>query len=400
MTDEPTVYRLTGWLRLVPGDCVGIAIFTDGSNMQFLPETDDRLRISEFHAFFNEEGYTIERRLPPGADAAAYSVGSGVPIPFAKGGVTIIADSEGGSGAFLKGQDRGDPTVKSVAEIIEKAETGAFEREGLVRKELEFESRHSAVFLEGPVHSRYWIEHLKRAALEAVTLPEPPHQVIRARLQLIIEEWIKRFQTSGDPALLGMFLQEVESLRLVQPAYVKRIYFYMATRLLASRNYKDLLAPALAKQIQKAIPEGLYYHYHKVNARSSKRTRRTDRVTEDVDLLSHMRELIYDGDRSLDFRVALEVANLMFGREALHPDIHAQAKTIASHLVELIERGIKSYTGRPPDHLVDQLVAIHRALVTLRQMMDWKDRSDSTVVALGLSKTATFLMEQWLEDRA
>jgi hypothetical protein len=68
MTDEQTVYRLTGWLRLVPGDCVGIAVFTDGSNMQFLPETDDRLRILEFNAFFNEEGYAIERRLPPGAD--------------------------------------------------------------------------------------------------------------------------------------------------------------------------------------------------------------------------------------------------------------------------------------------------------------------------------------------
>jgi hypothetical protein len=31
--------------------------------------------------------------------------------------------------------------------------------------------------------------------------------------------------------------------------------------------------------------------------------------------------------------------------------------------------------------------------------MDWKDRSDSTKVALGLSETATFLMEQWLKNR-
>jgi DNA-dependent RNA polymerase auxiliary subunit epsilon len=398
MTDERTLYRVAGWLRLVPGDCVGIAVFTDGSNMQFLPETDDRLRISEFHPFFNDEGYTIERRIPPGADAAAYWVGSGVPIPFAKGGVTIIADSEGGSAAFLEGQDRGHPTVKSVAEIIEKAETGAFEREDLARKELEFESRHSTVFLEAPVHSRYWIEYLKRAALEAVTLPEDARSLIRARLQLIIGEWIKRFRTSGDPALLAMFAQEVGSLRIVNRAYVKTIYWDMATHLLASGNYKDLLAPALANQIQKAIPEGLYYY--ELNARSPKRTKRTDQVTVDVDLLSHMRRLVGDGDHNLDFRMALAAANLMFGREALHPDIHAQARAIASHLAELIERGVKSYTGRPPDHLVDRLLTMHRALVTLRQMMDWKDRSDSSVVALGLSETATFLMEQWLEDRA
>jgi hypothetical protein len=398
MTDEQTVYRLAGWLRLVPNDCVGIAVFADGSNMQFLPETDDRLRISGFHPFFNEEGYIIERRLPPGADAAAYSVGSGVPIPFAKDGVTIIADSEGGSSAFLKGQDRRDPTVKSVAEIIEKAEAGVFEREGLARKEVEFESRHSTVFLEGPVHSRYWIEHLKRAALEAATLQENRRPLIRAKLRLIIGEWIKRFRASGDPALLGIFLQEVESLGIVRRAYVKKIYYDVAAHLLARGNYKDLLALPLVKQIQKTIPEGLYYY--DLNARSSERTKRTDRAAEDVDLLSHMRGIVYDGDRNLDFRMALAAANLMFGREVLPPDIHAQAKGIAGHLVELIERDVKSYTGRPPEYLVDKILTTHRALVTLRQMTDWKDRSDSTVVALGLSETASFLIEQWLEARA
>jgi hypothetical protein len=398
MTDEQAVYRLTGWLRLVRGDCVGIAVFTDGSNMQFLPETDDRLRISGFHAFFNEEDYIIERRLPSGADTAAYSIGSGVPIPFAKGGVTFLADSEGGSDAFLEGQDRGDPIVKSVAEIIEKAETGGFEREGIARKELEFESRHSAVFLEAPVHARYWIELLKRAAIEAVALPEHARTLVLAKLKVISGDWITRFRTSGDPALLAMFLQEVRDLRVVNRAYLKTVYYDVAAHLLASGNYKGLLAPTLAKQIQMAIPEGLYYY--EVNARSSKRTKRPDRVTERVDLLSHMRRIVYDGDHNLDFRVALAAANLMFGREALHPDIHTQAKTIASHLVETIERGVKSYTGRPPDHLVDQLVTVHCALVTLRQMMDWQDRSDPTVVALGLSETATFLMEQWLETRA
>jgi hypothetical protein len=70
MTDDQAFCHLAGWLRLVRGDSVGIAIFTDGSNMQFLPETDDRLPILEFHPFFNEEGYTIERRLPIGAKTA------------------------------------------------------------------------------------------------------------------------------------------------------------------------------------------------------------------------------------------------------------------------------------------------------------------------------------------
>jgi hypothetical protein len=393
MTDEQTCYRLAGWMRLVPGDCVGIAVFTDGSNMQFLPETDDRLRILEFHPFFNEEGYTIERGLPPGADATAYSVGSGVPIPFAKGGLTIIADSGGGSGAFLEGQERGDPTVKSVVEIIEKAETGAFEQAGLARKEFDFYSRHSTVFLEDPVHSRYWIELLKRAALDAAALPERARSPLRAKLVLIIGEWFKRFRTSGDPALLLMLLREVESLRFVSRAFVKMRCYEIATRLLAGGNHKDLLAPALAKKIQKAIPEGLYYY--EVSAKFTNQTNRTDRVTADVDLLSHMHGMLRDGDRNLDFSTALSAANLMFGREALHPDIHEHATMIADQLVERIERGVVSYTLRQ----LEDLKTMYRALVTLRQMMDWKDRSDSAAVALGLSKTTTALMEQWLKDR-
>jgi hypothetical protein len=397
MSDEQTVYRLNGWLRLVRGDSVGIAVFTDGGNMQFLPETDNRLRISEFHPFFNEEGYTIERSLPRGAGARAYLVGSGVPIPFSKGDMTIIADSEGGSASFLEGQDRGDPTVKSVAEIIKKAETGAFEREGFARREFEFESKHSAVFLEAPVHSRYWIELFKRAALDAEPLPEHTRALIRPKLKRISDEWFKRFRTSGDPTLLGMFLQEVQSQGIVSRAYVRTTYYDVASHLLASGNDKALLAPALAMQIQRAIPEGLYYY--DVYARTPKRTKRADRVTLDIDLLSHMRRILYDADHALDFRMALAAANLLFGQGVLHPEIHTQAKAIASHLVERIERGVESYTGRPPDYLVDQLVTLYRALVTLRQMMDWKNRSEPTVVALGLSGTAAFLMEQWLADR-
>lgn len=118
---------------------------------------------------------------------------------------------------------------------------------------------------------------------------------------------------------------------------------------------------------------------------------------DDVNLLSHMRILIHDGEGKLDFRSALAAANMMFGREALHPDIHALATRTASHMVDLIERGVESYSGRPPKFLVDDLVRMYRALVALRQMMDWTERSDSTVVALGLSQTAIFLMEQWLE---
>ena len=125
-----TAYRLAGWIRLVTGDCLGIAVFTDGTNTEFVAETDDRLVISEFYAFYNVENYQIERGLSPLARTLTYSAGSSVPIPFSRSNLTIIAHPDEGATAFLADHeaDRHDRTVKAVAEIIEKAESGAFEK--------------------------------------------------------------------------------------------------------------------------------------------------------------------------------------------------------------------------------------------------------------------------------
>lgn len=389
MTDETTAYRLAGWLRLVPeGDCLGIPVFSDGSNTEFVPETDDRLRISAFHAFYNEEGYFIERRLPTEASMVGYTVGTGVPIPFARGALTIIANSGDSSGAFLEAQGhyRGDPTVKAVAQILEQSETGAFEAEGLARKELD-------LLLEEPTHSRYWIAQLKRIAQDS--LPFDP--VVLATLKGAAIEWLRRFQTSGDPALLGAVMQVVEKYNLGHSGLAKETYFGVATHLLSTNNYKDLLDPGLAMQIREAIPEGLYYY--DIGSNPLRRGRRAESQSDDVNLLSHMKAIIYDGESRLDFRPALVATNMMFGREALHPDIHALAAQTANYLVDRIERGVRSYMGRPPKAL-DDLLTMRRALLTLRQIMDWTVRSDSAVVALGLSQTATRLMNEWLEARS
>jgi len=245
MIDEAKTYSLVGWLRLVPGDCLGIPLFTDGSNTEFIPETDDCLRIAAFHACYNDEGYFIERCLPAGASQATYTIGTGVPIPFAKGNLTVIANSEDGASTFLEGQGeaRDDPTVKAVAEILEQSESGAFERNSFVRRELEFKGRHATIFLEDPVHSRYWVEQFKRAALDIETLAPGARPFVSAQLQLVAIRWIGRFRTSGNPALLVAVMQEIERHGLGQPGFAKDVYYDAARHLLTTSNYKDLLNP-------------------------------------------------------------------------------------------------------------------------------------------------------------
>ena len=395
MIDEEKIYRLVGWLRPVREDCLGIPLFTDGSNTEFLPETDNRLRITAFHACYNDEGYLIERCLPVGASQVAYIIGAGVPIPFAKGNLTVIASSEEDASTFLKGQkeDSGHPVVKAVRKILEKSESGAFERNSVLRNKLEFKDRHATILLEDPVHSRYWVEQFKRAALDIRTLAPAARPFASAQLQLVANRWIGRFRTSGDPALLFAVIQEVDRYGLGQPGFAKGIYYDVARHLLAIGNYKYLLNPLLVEQMQKAIPEGIYYY--EVNSSQRKKNVPLD----NVNLLLHMITIIRDGEDKLDFRPALVAANMMFGREALHPDIYALVARTASQMVDLIEQGIKSYSGRPMNSLANDLVKMYYALITLRQMMDWTERSDATVVALGLSQTAIFLIKQWLQAR-
>jgi hypothetical protein len=171
----------------------------------------------------------------------------------------------------------------------------------------------------------------------------------------------------------------------------------LARHLFFIRKYNDLFAPLLTRQIQQAIPEGLYFY--EINSRSSRPAKANARP-DDIDLLAHMKSMIRDGETRRGFRSALAAANMIFGKEPLHPDILQLASSTARYIVQLIERGVESYSRPSQKALVEDLVRMYRALITLRQMMDWKGRSESAAVALGLSKTATFLIEEWVKARS
>ena len=395
MTDEEEAHRLTGWIRLVPGDGFGIALFSAGKNALYVAETDDSLVITRFHAFYNEEGYEIDYALPAGHKSRSYSIGDGGPIPFSVGGLPGVADSDAGSEALLKayGAQIDEGVIGTVARVIFQAETGAFERESLGRWIRDFERRYKTVFLEGAVHSRYWIEQYELAVRELSVVSVTERSLLWERLRLSGSEWLRRHYSSGELQLGIQMLGIVESHKLLSNEEAKYGYYSFFCNKVGKHDFGEVVTSL--DLIGRKIPEGLYYYELTIASDPAYNTR--IRTRSDRDLLAVMHHLLSSGERRREFKLALAVSMALFGDNGLPPDIRSKALQIASRFVEIIEQGANSYQGRPPKGLRKSLISAYRALYSIRQLLDWEGKPVSEPTGLGLSKEATWLLNQWLE---
>ncbi len=369
MTDEEESHHLTGWIRLVPGDGFGIALFSTGKNAIYIAETDDSLLITRFHAFYNEEGYAIDYDLPAGHKSRVYSIGDGSPIPFSAGGLPGVADTDAGSEALLvaHGAQIDEGVVGTVARVILQAETGAFERESLGRRIRNFERRHKMVFLEGAVHSRYWIEQYELAARELSVVSANESSFLRERLRLLGSEWLSRHYSSGELQLGIQMLGIAEDHQLLSNEEAKYGYYNFFGNKIGRHEF-DGVVTSLGL-IGKKVPEGLYYYELSIASDPVYNFRL--RTSSDRDFLAVMHHLLDSGERRRELKLASGVSRALFGDHGPPPDIHKKALQIASRFVKVIEQGANSYQGRPPKGLRKSLLSAYRALHSIRELLDW-----------------------------
>jgi hypothetical protein len=130
-------FRLVGWIRFQHGNNdVGISILSNGTNAVFVPETDKKLSIIDFHQFYNEQGYRIDRDLPPAWQQKAYQKGDRVPVPFRINGTTHIIDS-GSEADFLSvyGLHLPNEVIEDIAKILRSAEEDEYHPVQMTRPE-------------------------------------------------------------------------------------------------------------------------------------------------------------------------------------------------------------------------------------------------------------------------
>ena len=427
MSVEDQVFRLTGWIRLVPGEGFGISLFRSGNSLYFA-ETDSRLTITNFHAFYNEEGYKIEDGLPPGLRDRSYAVGDGGPIPFYEHGSFGIVDVEIGAAEILKayGAQLDQGVVGTIARVVLEAEEGVFEKQKADREARDFERGFATVYSETPVHSRYWLEQYEAAIValsdqrEGSIIWTVPQQqlsfdteegvpitdgnvVAWERLKAIGLGWLRKFLSSSSPDLLFSFLAIEERNRIRATFEMQEIYYLVFTSLLAKSDYRNLLRQNLTKQIKAMMPDGIYYYEleRHERIRSNPDTDFARHASVPVDMLRSMALLLDEGEKKRDFQLAISMSNLLFGRGNLPPDVHGRALRIGSRLAETIEKLKKSYRGRGVVGWQKKLLLTYRALITLRELLDWQNQRFKTARGLGLSPDAMLVIEQLLlEERA
>jgi hypothetical protein len=375
-------YQLVGWIRLITGDCLGIPVFTNGSNTEFIPETDNSLRIVAFHPFYNEEHYAIDRSLRAELREINYCIGQGVPIPFSIQGVTYMADSQRPASDFrtqLAGQIH-DLTVQAVAKILEDVATGAFYQMHTARTGKKFEESYPEIFREAPTHSRHWIEQFKRAATELELVGKEEQIPLRQKLASRASEWLQRYMSSGDQNTLDIFLTATER---VGYGAGKPVYYGLACHLLASRPHRFIGSTCMI-QVMKRIPEGLYYYELTANVIF---------INTNFDLLQCMQSAMVDGEFNLDFSSSFELAKLLFGDQKLPPDIDTLAGRIVSSLVYRIEVEVRHFDDDLLPGSSEHIIKTAGALRTLRHILDWNRKSVPKNISLGLSRKATHLIK-------
>ncbi len=319
MTEEST-FHLVAWMRFAAGDGLGIPVFADDTNKLFLPETDNLLRIEVFHEFYNEEGFRLEYAIPSGAALEGYRLGDHVPIPFAQAGNTVVVDVGRGLEAFKQDfAEISDQAIYGlVAGVLLQAETRRYQHEAHVRSLRRFEEPFSDVFAEPPVHSRYWLDRFEAACRARLTLDSETREGIATRLREIFHDWLNRFATSGEPALLGRAFDIILITELFPREVAKNFLLHHVTRTLGQKDYRRLRDKGLIAAVIKQVPEGVY-HYQVFSAQTDiiQAPSRTK-----IDVLDAFRDTLYEDLQVSDFRNTLCISILLFGREPLPSDIH------------------------------------------------------------------------------
>jgi hypothetical protein len=114
-----------------------------------------------------------------------------------------------------------------------------------------------------------------------------------------------------------------------------------------------------------------------------------------IDLLHLMASMLEDGFSAGGVAVGPPIAN-----QDLHDNVRGRVWRIATQSVELIGRRRKSFQGCAPASLKKRIFQSYRALVTLRQILDWEDQSIKGAKGLALTEDSDWLLHPWLEEEA
>lgn len=263
MSTKTRTAKLIGWIRFLPaGDGYGIPLFKGSGNAPLTPETDDDLRITRFHEFYNEAGYTESSSLPPKFHEAKYRIGDALPIPFIIGGKASVVLAGTDPRDFLKsqGEQSRRPTIRAIVGVLTAVTEGEYRKISSEKQAAAFRLEHDEILSGEPAHSRYWIQQFKTASIALKRMSPQAREIAAIVLRRKAIAWLDKLGSKSDMRLCREVLKSSTAASVVQQREAK----HFVLRLVFLKFYADRDSAALgsiAALVKEWLPEGAFTFY-------------------------------------------------------------------------------------------------------------------------------------------
>lgn len=303
----PDVLSVHCALRFSPADSIGIPVFKSG-NAMYLPEMDADFNIRSFMFFTNEDGYEITQDVPDSYRLRMFRIGDPAPIIFwvSQAAFIVEGDAEKSKLEEMFGiTARLHPVLKDLGGMLHDARTGVFKRQQEEWLAKELETAYGDVFLETPSRTKYWISRYRVALDNARKLTQPPHP-IDVRLRRASTEWLQRFATKTELAMISSLLGEA-SQGIYSVRQITEIMFAYLSNKLTTMRSGELVKIVSDDTIRSLFAHGMYEFYIK-NGWPNVPFKYTK-----VDFNEVMKIRLAQGDRKDSFEAALNMSKVLFG---------------------------------------------------------------------------------------
>lgn len=294
-------------IRFSAADSIGVPVFKSGNTL-YLPEMDADFNINAFMIFVNEDGYELTQEIPDSYRLRMFRIGDPAPIIFwvSQAPFIVEGDAEKSKLEEMFGvAARLHPVLKDLGGMLHDARTGVFKRQQEEWLAKELETAYGDVFLETPSRTKYWISRYRVALENARKLTQPPHP-IDVRLRRASTEWLQRFATKTElamiSALLGEASQGIYSIRQI----TEIMFAYLSNRLTTMRS-AELAKIVEDDTIRSLFAHGMYEFYIKNGWPN------VPFKYNRVDFVEVMKIRLAQGDTRGNYESALNMSKVLFG---------------------------------------------------------------------------------------
>lgn len=367
--------KLEGTIRLAEGvDSIGIPVFMMGNSM-YVPEMDGDFRITRFLDFYNEDNFSIQRRVPEHYQGLKFSIEDPTPLPFwFKQTLHIIegdAEKEELEKRFGR-VARTDPVLSDLGRIIDEARTGKINERIAERRAEDLASGFDDVFLEDPTRTRYWLSRYRVALENARKFTSPPHP-IDVRLRNASRGWLRRFATKAEFPMVASLLGEA-SQGIYSTTQIRDILFAYLSHRLNAGAIGDLGRLNADPTLKGFFPEGIFFHF------LSNGWPRVPFAFDRPDFISIMKARIGECSTKRSWIPAARLSQLLFGGRDAPTEIDDMVMMYIRKEVEELRRWMRAAQDEmdQPAYHRDDVEFIRLSINVVRTFDRVKDLSGVT----------------------